>query len=76
MGRAALAEAEAANELDSQGPSTPGDCTPLTSGRADPKASSTEITALHLFEQLGDLSGQAHMLNNLASRRSLRRPVA
>jgi tetratricopeptide (TPR) repeat protein len=28
------------------------------------------ITALHLFEQLGDLSGQAHALNNLATRRS------
>jgi class 3 adenylate cyclase/tetratricopeptide (TPR) repeat protein len=26
-------------------------------------------TALHIFEQLGDLSGQAHMLNNLAARR-------
>ena len=28
------------------------------------------MTALHLFEQLGDLSGQAHALNNLATRRA------
>ena len=28
-------------------------------------------TALHLFEELGDLSGQAHALNNLAMRRLL-----
>ena len=36
---------------------------------ADPEGEQHGETALHIFEQLGDLSGQAHALNNLASRR-------
>jgi class 3 adenylate cyclase/tetratricopeptide (TPR) repeat protein len=64
----ALAEAEAANELDAKAQAhlilhTVGF---LSAGREDEHHG---VTALHLFEQLGDLSGQAHALNNLATRR-------
>ena len=37
---------------------------------AAPEVEQHLVTALHLFEQLGDLSGQAHALNNLATRRA------
>jgi tetratricopeptide (TPR) repeat protein len=36
---------------------------------AGPQSEQHGVTALHLFEQLGDLGGQAHALNNLALRR-------
>jgi tetratricopeptide (TPR) repeat protein len=35
-----------------------------------PKGEQHGATALRIFEQLGDLTGQAHMLNNMALRRS------
>ena len=37
----------------------------LWSGR--PKGEQHGETALRIYEQLGDLSGQAHVLNNLAT---------
>jgi class 3 adenylate cyclase/tetratricopeptide (TPR) repeat protein len=63
----ALAEAEAANELDAEAQAH------LVLHTVDLWSAGLEgerhgITALHLFEQLGDLAGQAHALNNLASR--------
>jgi class 3 adenylate cyclase/tetratricopeptide (TPR) repeat protein len=64
----ALAEAEAANELDAKAQAH------LVMHTADFWLAGHEgeqhgIMALHLFEELGDLSGQAHALNNLANRR-------
>jgi class 3 adenylate cyclase/tetratricopeptide (TPR) repeat protein len=63
----ALAEAEATNELDAKAQAH------LVMHTADfwsagQAGEEHGLTALHLFEQLGDLSGQAHALNNLASR--------
>ncbi len=63
----ALAEAEAANELDAKAQAH------LVMHTADfwsvgQAGEEHGLTALHLFEQLGNLSGQAHALNNLASR--------
>jgi tetratricopeptide (TPR) repeat protein len=63
----ALAEAEAAHELEAQAQAH------LVLYLVDvwsgaPKGEQHGETALHIFEQLGDLSGQAHMLNNLAVR--------
>jgi len=63
----ALAEAEAANELDAQARAhLVLDGVEVWSG--GPLAEEHGETALRIFEQLGDLSGQAHMLNNLAVR--------
>jgi predicted ATPase/class 3 adenylate cyclase len=64
----ALAEAEAANDLDAMAHAH----TVLHSAdlwSAGRGAEQHLVTALNLFEQLGDLSGQAHALNNLAARR-------
>src|SRR5215213_34234 len=63
----ALAEAEAANELDAQARAhlvLHG--VEVWSG--GPLAEEHGETALRIFEQFADLSGQAHMLNNLAVR--------
>jgi class 3 adenylate cyclase/tetratricopeptide (TPR) repeat protein len=64
----ALAEAEVAHELDAMAEAH------LVLHTVDFWSASREgdqhgITALHLFEQLGDLGGRAHTLNNLATRR-------
>jgi tetratricopeptide (TPR) repeat protein len=64
-----LAEAEAAHELKAQGRAhlvLHG--VEVWSG--GPKGEQHGATALRIFEQLGDLTGQAHMLNNMALRRS------
>jgi tetratricopeptide (TPR) repeat protein len=62
-----LAEAEAANELKAQANAYAAlHAVEVASG------GSGELhgeTALRIFEQLGDLTNQAHMLNNLAARR-------
>jgi tetratricopeptide (TPR) repeat protein len=63
----ALSEAEAAHELDAQARAhlvLHG--VEVWSGGREGKQHGE--TALRIFEQLGDLSGQAHMLNNLAAR--------
>ncbi len=65
----ALHEAEATNELYAKAEAH----LVLHSAHlwsAAPEVEQHLVTALHLFEQLGDLSGQAHALNNLATRRS------
>ncbi len=63
----ALREAEAANELDAEAQAhLVLDTAGFLSGRQE--AEQHGIMALHLFEQLDDLSGQAHALNNLANR--------
>jgi class 3 adenylate cyclase/tetratricopeptide (TPR) repeat protein len=64
-----LAEAEAAHELKAQGRAhlvLHG--VEVWSG--GPKGEQHGAAALRIFEQLGDLTGQAHMLNNMALRRS------
>jgi class 3 adenylate cyclase/tetratricopeptide (TPR) repeat protein len=64
-----LAEAEAADELKAQGRAhlvLYG--VEVWSG--GPRGEQHGATALRIFEQLGDLTGQAHMLNNMALRRS------
>jgi class 3 adenylate cyclase/tetratricopeptide (TPR) repeat protein len=64
----ALAEAEAAPELDAQARAhLVLHLVELWSG--GPKGEQHGEAALRIFEQLGDLAGQAHMLNNLAMRR-------
>jgi len=65
----ALHEAEATNELYAKAEAH------LVLHSADlwsaaPEVEQHLVTALHLFEQLGDLSGQAHAVNNLATRRA------
>ena len=70
MGGAGLAEAEAANELKAQAKAhlvLHG--VEVWSG--GPKGEQHGATALRIFEQLGDLTEQAHMLNNMALRRSV-----
>jgi class 3 adenylate cyclase/tetratricopeptide (TPR) repeat protein len=64
----ALQHAEAANELDAQAQAHLVLQTVdfLSAGQ---QSEQHGAMALQLFEQLGDLSGQAHALNNLASRR-------
>jgi tetratricopeptide (TPR) repeat protein len=63
-----LAEAEAANELKAQGRAhLVLHVVEMWSG--GPKGEQHGETALRIFEELGDLTGQAHMLNNLALRR-------
>jgi predicted ATPase/class 3 adenylate cyclase len=63
----ALAQAESANELDAMAHAhLVLHSADLWSGQG---AEQHLVTALQLFEQLGDLSGQAHALNNLAARR-------
>jgi class 3 adenylate cyclase/tetratricopeptide (TPR) repeat protein len=63
-----LAEAEAANELKAQAKAHAVlHGVELWLGR--PEAELHGETALHIFEQLGDLTEQAHMLNNMAMRR-------
>ena len=63
-----LTEAEAANELLAQAQAhLVLHLVELWSGR--PTDEQHGETALRIYEQLGDLSGQAHMLNNLATRR-------
>ena len=44
-------------------------CTLVEVWSGGPKGEQHGETALRIYEQLGDLSGQAHMLNNLAVRR-------
>jgi class 3 adenylate cyclase/tetratricopeptide (TPR) repeat protein len=62
-----LAEAEAANELKAQAQAHAVlHLVEVWSGA--PKSEQHGETALRIFEQLGDLTGQAHMLNNLAVR--------
>ncbi|MFL6046631.1 MAG: AAA family ATPase, partial [Propionibacteriaceae bacterium] len=63
----ALAEAEAANELDAKAQAHLVMHT-ADFWSADQAGEEHGLKALHLFEQLGNLSGQAHALNNLASR--------
>jgi tetratricopeptide (TPR) repeat protein len=64
----ALAEAEAAPELDAQARAhLVLHLVELWSG--GPEGEQHGEAALRIFEQLGDLAGQAHMLNNLAMRR-------
>jgi class 3 adenylate cyclase/tetratricopeptide (TPR) repeat protein len=64
-----LAEAEAANELEAQAQAHAVlHLVELWSG--EPRDEQHGEIALRIFEQLGDLSGQAHMLNNMALRRS------
>jgi tetratricopeptide (TPR) repeat protein len=64
----ALAEAEAAPELDAQARAhLVLHLVELWSG--GPQGEQHGEAALRIFEQLGDLTGQAHMLNNLAMRR-------
>jgi class 3 adenylate cyclase/tetratricopeptide (TPR) repeat protein len=63
-----LAEAEAANELKAQGHAHEVlHSVEVWSG--GPRAEQHGETALGIFEQVGYLTGQAHMLNNLAVRR-------
>ena len=63
-----LAEAEAANELQAQAKAHAVlHVVEVWSG--GPKGEQHGETALRMFEQLGDLTEQAHMLNNLAVRR-------
>ena len=63
-----LAEAEAANELLAQAQAhLVLHLVEVWSGK--PKGEHHGETALRIYEQLGDLGGQAHMLNNLALRR-------
>jgi tetratricopeptide (TPR) repeat protein len=64
----ALAEAEAANELDAKAQAhlVLHTVDLLSGGLEGPRHGET---ALQIFEQLGDLSGEAHALNNLAMRR-------
>jgi len=63
-----LAEAEAANELKAQAQAHAVlHLVEVWSGA--PEGEHHGETALRIFEQLGDLTGQAHMLNNLAARR-------
>jgi class 3 adenylate cyclase/tetratricopeptide (TPR) repeat protein len=62
-----LAEAEAANELKAQAQAHAVlHLVEVWSGA--PNSEQHGETALRIFEQLGDLTGQAHMLNNLAVR--------
>jgi tetratricopeptide (TPR) repeat protein len=64
-----LAEAEAAHELKAQGKAHAVlHSVELWSG--GPEAEQHGETALGIFEQLGDLAEQAHMLNNMALQRS------
>jgi predicted ATPase/class 3 adenylate cyclase len=63
-----LAEAEAANELKAQG-NAHLVLHVVEAWLGGPKAEQHGETALRIFEQLGYLTGQAHMLNNLAIRR-------
>jgi predicted ATPase/class 3 adenylate cyclase len=63
-----LADAEAANELKAQGNAHLVLHT-VEAWLGGPKAEQHGETALRIFEQLGYLTGQAHMLNNLAVRR-------
>jgi tetratricopeptide (TPR) repeat protein len=66
----ALAEAEAANELDAQAQAhLVLQNVEVWSGR--PKDEQHGETALRIFEQLGDLRGQAYALNNLAMQPSV-----
>jgi tetratricopeptide (TPR) repeat protein len=65
----ALGEAEEANEIDATAQAHLVLHT-VDFFSASPEVEQHGIMALHLFEQLGDLSGQAHALNNLATRRS------
>ena len=63
-----LAEAEAAHELNAQAKSHAAlHAVEVWSG--GPKAEQHGAAALRIFEQLGDLTEQAHMLNNMAVRR-------
>jgi len=63
-----LAEAEAAHELKAQAQAHAVlHLVEVWSGV--PEGEQHGETALRIFEQLGDLTGQAHMLNNLAARR-------
>jgi class 3 adenylate cyclase/tetratricopeptide (TPR) repeat protein len=63
-----LAEAEAAHELKAQAKAHAVlDVVDMWSGR--PESKQHGETALRIFEQLGDLTEQAHMLNNMAMRR-------
>jgi class 3 adenylate cyclase/tetratricopeptide (TPR) repeat protein len=64
-----LAEAEAANELLAQAQGhLVLHLVEMWSGKSAGEQHGE--TALRIYEQIGDLSGQAHMLNNLALRRS------
>ncbi len=63
-----LAEAEAAHELKAQG-NAHLVLHVVEAWLGGPKAEQHGETALGIFEQLGYLTGQAHMLNNLAIRR-------
>ncbi len=64
-----LAEAEAANELLAQAQGhLVLHVVEMWSGK--PTGEQHGETALRIYEQIGDLSGQGHMLNNLALRRS------
>ena len=66
-GRSDLAEAEAADQLDAQAEAhLVLDAVEVWSG--GPKGEQHAENALRIFEQLGDLGGQAHALNNLALR--------
>ncbi|HEX3205230.1 MAG TPA: tetratricopeptide repeat protein, partial [Propionibacteriaceae bacterium] len=63
-----LTEAEAAHELNAQAKAHAVlHAVEIASG--GPDAEPHGETALRIFEQLGDLTGQAHMLNNLAVHR-------
>jgi class 3 adenylate cyclase/tetratricopeptide (TPR) repeat protein len=63
-----LAEAEAAHELDAQAQAhLVLHAVAVASG--GPRGEQHGEAALRIFEQLGDLTGQAHMLNNMAVRR-------
>jgi class 3 adenylate cyclase/tetratricopeptide (TPR) repeat protein len=64
-----LAEAEAANELKAQG-NAHLVLHLVEAWLGGPKAEQHGEMALRIFEQLGYLTGQAHMLNNLAVRRT------
>jgi class 3 adenylate cyclase/tetratricopeptide (TPR) repeat protein len=64
----ALAEAEASNELKAQGQAHLV-LHLVEAWLGGPKGEHHGETALRIFEQLGDLTDQAHMLNNLAGRR-------
>ena len=70
-----LAEAEAAHELNAQAKAHAVlHLAEVWSG--GPKSELHGETALRIFEQLGDLTEQAHMLNNMALQRIGRRPLA
>ncbi|HEY9349522.1 MAG TPA: tetratricopeptide repeat protein, partial [Acidothermales bacterium] len=64
----AVVDAEAAGELDALAQAHLVLHT-VDLWSADPEGERHGATALRLFEQLGDLGGQAHALNNLAMRR-------